>query len=339
MALIWFEGFDYLPTATTPVALLASLGFYDLQNCEIVSPGRFGGQAIQTFLGVSPGDFTRALTSHYTTAQLGGARIGVGGGGDRVNFVDLTTGTTQCYVIFGDYGIVSAWKGDGTFLGATGGNAYVSAAWAYYEFGVTIGAGGNGALEVRVNAVPVLQLVNVDTQVSANAWFNGITVSAAPVTWDDFYMTDATGPAPWNGFLGNVRVRVLQPNGAGAHTAWTASGSLPNWESVLNLNVDDSLYVYDDETGDYDLYQLTPVLPDVPIFGAQIKLAARQDDATQRFLKSRLLSGSATAYGGSYALNQNYAYQTDVFQVDPNTGSPWTALALNSAQIGPQVAG
>ena len=100
----------------------------------------------------------------------------------------------------------------------------------------------------------------------------------------------------------------------------------------------DASYVYSSTVGAEDLYTLQP-LPTTPaaIIVAQLRAIARKSDAGTRATATMLVSGGSTNTGNSVYLSSNYTYLISNFPIDPNTGLPWTAAAINSLQVGLKV--
>ncbi len=356
MALIWYEGWDCFQPgnmAASPLAgPLSSLGYVaslsPYGTCNIAaSAARFGGEGISLTNGSGPGEGIVSVsilfgpnvaTGFFGTAMNMGNWVAAGA---IITLVDAATATTQCSVQFGANGIISAYTGAGVLLGASSPIAYAASTWNYVEIGATIAAAASGgALSVRVNTVPVLTLTNVDTQASANAWFSQVVCGLGPggpsLLLDDMYLCDATGAAPFNTYLGNARAQFLKPGAPGASTQFTPSNTAEaNWQNAGNTNVDDTLYVYSGTTGAEDDYTVAPMASQPTIWAARVKIAARQDDATQRFIEPCLISAGTEVRDAAVALTQTYTWVAGaIHTVDPHTGAAWTYQAINAAQVG-----
>ena len=61
---------------------------------------------------------------------------------------------------------------------------------------------------------------------------------------------------------------------------------------------------------------------------------ARKDDAGARSIAQVVLSSSATEQSPPLSLGNTYQYWLDFVEVDPNTGTAWTAAAVNSCTFG-----
>ena len=189
-----------------------------------------------------------------------------------------------------------------------------------------------------------LTLTSIKTQASGNAWFTTVTLgtsqnlSGTPSTFDDMYLCDNSGGAPFNSFLGDVRVQFLPPAGAGALTQFTPSnGSLANWQCAENTNVDDTLYVSSVASGNEDDYSLAPNANTSTILAVRVRTAARMDSGTQRYLTPTLTSGATKSTGTAVAMATAQIYTWQVgpnFLTNPNTGVSWTYSQVNAITVG-----
>jgi len=70
------------------------------------------------------------------------------------------------------------------------------------------------------------------------------------------------------------------------------------------------------------------------IIGVTTRALAQKSDAGTRIITADLKSGGTTVHSGSGVLNTTWGwvYRTDL--TDPATGSAWTAVGVNAAQIG-----
>ena len=327
MALIKCAGFDYL-TPLAPASALASLGF---TNATILpGQGRAGGGAAklgQCNLPSRLGTFYCGFAINNPTNVT-------------VNFNDTTKGT--------NFSLKFTSAGAITFTPQSSSNAVSSApmvvipgaVWQYVEvYGVISPTGG--ACTVRVNETVVVSAVSANTASGSTTLSTGVDQidfgSLGAEIVDDFYICDNSG-ASLNNFLGNVRVPAQTPNGVGASTQWTPTGSASfNWQLASNPYMDDSSYVSCATPGDIDLYTLSPVANAPVVLAVQSIIVARQDDSGQRQVKSVIQSGTAQATGAVVNTNGTYAAHTDIFTTDPNTSSSWTYGALNALQVGAEL--
>lgn len=366
MALLVIEGFDYLKTAAPDTDQFAALGWgSQLSQMVVVAPGRFGyGKRMGMAAGGGVGRW--AQKQDLTTSFVGMALIiGDGNTNNATNeelCIGLEDGTSPLFggtsnsgvqfsVVLTQNGVIRIYSGLATdnitvpvLLASSRPGAYRYGRDFYLEIGSVI-ANSGGSVQVRVNTEIVLDVVSADTQRTPLALWNVLRMQVfttfgnpdGNTFWDDLYVCDNTGSNN-NTYLGNVRVQALLPNAPGDRTVWSRLNTgLANWQNAININTDDTLYVFTPNAGDWDLYNVQSLVNSPTIFGVQVKGSYRQDDATQRFVQNTLKSGTTEAKGAVYATDQTYAYFWDIWELDPDTGVGFTGAEVNALQIGPYV--
>lgn len=372
MTLRVIEGWDYFPE--DPVdALLGAAGWSgDLSAIRCPTTTAFGyGRSSHLTGGSNFNSIFKFLRGRYTTTYVLGMRMNVPtigipsyGGFGGLNGVyglmgrDVNSSRPVQWQLgfdqFGTITLINYTDGVGAIFAASVPWSFVPGNWFYLEIKITPGY-TTGAIEVKVNTVPVLSLVNIrisdgtpllpETQpgiTHQTIFINRIGAEASSSNdyfIDDFYMLTADG-AQNNDYLGNVRVKYMPVIGNSTPLGWTIGGTAPaatNWQSVLNTNVDDTRYVYALTAGDEDFYQIDPNLNTPTVFGVEVAGAYKQDDATQRFVANQIRSGTTTRTGISFATNASYTFAYDIYELNPNTGLGWTGAEVNAAVIGPKV--
>jgi len=249
-------------------------------------------------------------------------------------------GTPQCDLRLNTNLTLSVTR-NGTVLGTS--VAILSAGNSYIEFKATIG--NAGSYEVRVNGVNILSGAGVDTQNTANAAADRFVVDGFGITaaggqcYDDLYVCDGTGSSN-NNFLGDVRIDAKFPTGAGNSTQFTPSAG-SNFQCVDdNPPNDDIDHVESANVGDKDTYAFGTLVSHTPlsIFGVQVNMHAKKDDAGARSIASVVRSGGSDTDGAAQPLGTTYANLRQMVEQDPNTAAPWTKVNLNASEFGPKVA-
>lgn len=273
------------------------------------------------------------------TSFFAGARINVNNAvtGAALYFDDVN-GNNQVSVKVSGVGVVTVLR-NGTVLGSSAANVAPTNAWFYLEAGVVIGT--SGSVNVRVNNVSVLQLTNINTQNTAGGvamWAFGCTDSNSSVLGMHFYMCDNTGPAPWNNFLGDVRVQTLLPVSNDA-VAFAPNSLAANWQNVSVIPpVPGTDYNSDANVGDQDTFNCSPMSSTLTtVYGVNVKVLALKSDAGARQLEVVLKSGSTTVNGPSVALGTSAIQYHTMYQTDPNTSAQWTQSAVDAAKPGYKV--
>jgi hypothetical protein len=223
--------------------------------------------------------------------------------------------------------------------------AFYASTWNFVEVAFKIDPDA-GYIRVRINGAPILSIIGVNTwngsaggtyPVYANTFEFGATGFASFLI-DDVYLLDLTGTAN-NTYLGEVRVRTLTPNAVGSHTTWTPTGAATNWEAADNYDpTNTTIYNSSTTVGDYDLYNMDPLLSGATIFGLQIRGEYMHDDTGFYTVKNVMLT-EGTLYAGHsmYTAPMSYVALADYYDLNPFTGVGWTQTEVNDMQIGPMI--
>ncbi len=202
-----------------------------------------------------------------------------------------------------------------------------------------------GQFQMWVNGVSAFNLINLDTQVTANAvignYRNGDTLAnrGGQLDYDDLILYDASG-ARYNSFLGDRRIAYLPPNAAGDSAQFTPSPAVANYLNVDEAAPDgDTTYNASSTVGHRDTFARA-ALPGTG--GADFvlvrRLYHRKDDAGARVIRTVTKSVAAVAVGANISPGVGYAYSPPDFILDdPNTAAPWTRAGLNAALTGYEV--
>ena len=211
--------------------------------------------------------------------------------------------------------------------------------WHYVELQVTQGS-SNGVLSVRLNGVLAIQMNAQDTIQGSGqlltAFLGAIPGQDCPLTLDvdDFYIADTSGTIN-NTFLGDVRVDALQAQADGSLNQWTVSpAGTAAWEAVSDE--DEATSISAPSAGlrqSFDIAPL-PVMATPAIFGVQLTMLARKTDAGLGKLKGLVVSGAQTASSAEVILQEQRAWQSTLFERNPNGNVQWTEAAFNAAEFG-----
>lgn len=353
MALLGFEGFDCLSTSGSGRQTQQDLpympfgggtpskGVWALSGSGQFSKvaGLLGGFAIgaeQVSFGMAP---TVRLSANYSRIIIGYRYLVSSAffvATDIGRFYDGST--IQCGLGLNNTGKLIFWRGTTANILATGTQTLVPAGWYMIEVDVTI-SNAAGAVEVRVDGATELSVSGVDTQNTANAFLNALDLvlpagnTAPNVAFDDFYANDTTGPAPYNTFLGVIRVETTFV-GADVSVAWTPlSGT--NASNVDEQNNDQDTTYNSCTAAAIDLFTHGGLVnTPVTIFAVDVIASVRKNDVTNQSYRTKLVSGATTQNGHTMNPATVYQYVRDTYQTDPNTGLAWTAAALNATNVG-----
>lgn len=252
-------------------------------------------------------------------------------------------------IVFGQFGTIRIFTGetDGDLFYSSPPGKWTTNTWFFVEIGTTIDA-TTGMIEVRINTVPICHYTNINTTGGVgDPVFGAVRLGsrgpsstrdgAKEVWWDNIYVCDPEGDYN-NTFLGLARAQGLMPAGDGDSTEWIPfDAMLSNWENASNMLIDDETYVSSATVGDFDLYEVNPLVNAPTIFAVTVKGAYRQTDATQRSVKNLIKSGATTAEGVEHFTSETYQMFKDIYEVNPDTDVAWVYTEVNGAQIGPKL--
>ena len=152
-------------------------------------------------------------------------------------------------------------------------------------------------------------------------------------------LCDDTGSAPWNTFLGDVRVQNLFPTANDA-VQFTPTGLATNWQNAAKVPpVPFTDYNASSVVGEQDTFVMQPVSSDIGIvYGVHNKPLVYKNDPGARSGAAVLKSDATTAVGVTTVLSETAAQLKTMYQVDPHTAVQWTPVDVNLIKAGYQVA-
>lgn len=332
MALQLFDGFEFLPQAKNGLNFQSG-------SLDAAQAGRTGGKSLRF---ATPGQLAIPLVTPAAVCFMGAAfKEGGGSWGS-------TSAGAFLFAVWGDAGgtghLVVNISNDGHLLLRRGVSAngtiiatslltVTAAAWHYLEMQVTIADAG-GVCIVKVDGVEYINFVG-DTKNGGTA----TTVSTVGLgsmgscLYDDLYVLDGTGAAPYNTFLGDRVVKRGNPDGAGASTGFVPSAGA-NWQCVDEDPWTAADYVAAAAAAT-DLYTHADVAGFSSVDAVQVVTYALKTDAGARTLRTVMRSNIGTsAESADLALPTSIAVvQGPIRQTDPDA-APLTQALINSAQYG-----
>lgn len=211
--------------------------------------------------------------------------------------------------------------------------------WHYIELLVTQGT-SNGVLSVRINGILAIQMTAQNTLQGGGqlltAFVGAVPGQACPLTLDvdDFYIADTSGTIN-NTFLGDVRVDALKAQANGSLNQWMVTpGGPAAWQAVSDD--DETTAIRAASTGlrqSFDVAPL-PAMAAPAIHGVQLTLLARKTDAGLGKVKGLVVSGAQSAVSTDIILQEQLAWQSALFERNPNGNVQWTEAAFNAAEFG-----
>ena len=342
MALLFFDGFEGITAAQMSLRYAVVSG--GIAN-SIANPPAPNGYAWYSSGGAQSGI---NITPNANTVIAGFRYMPLNVGQSITTAISMFNvqddiGTVHVTAVLNLNGSISVYRGTsgGTLLGTTAESALLSpGVWSYFECKVLVDDSA-GSVEIKINGTQKINLTSQDTRNGGNAnisrvRFGAHVGSTAYSFVDDFYVADTTGSAPYNDYLGDVRVVQMLPDSAGDSTQWTPNAG-NNWDRVDETpgHDGDATYVSDSTAGDTDLYNLSaPNTQATVIRAVKVISTARKADAGAQNLEILVKSGSTTSTSGSNALTDSYAEYSNTWLQNPDTTSDWTVADLTSLQSG-----
>lgn len=203
-----------------------------------------------------------------------------------------------------------------------------------------------GIVEVWIDGTRWLNLTAIDNTQTANANVqyvqlggNNAIATTAYLGFDDFAINDTAGTIN-NGQIGDGRVVLLKPNGAGSNTGQTRGGtdSGANWSQVDEVPPSLTDYVYSSTVAARDTYALEDVPAGTWAINCVEALAyAQNNDSGTGSLGLTLKSGATTNEATAQNLTTSGTYYRQLYETDPDTSGAWTVAAVNALEAGTTV--
>ena len=251
-----------------------------------------------------------------------------------------------------DLRTIELWRGAqtvGTRLAFTDTNIFTFDTWNYLELGCKIADSG-GLGEVRLNGVTVLDFAGDTRNAGTLGVVNkmgftggGDTGSSQTRYYDDVYMLNEQGSAPWNSFLGDTRCYPLYPNGNGNYSQLDGSdgNSTDNYLLVDEVGTPSSAdYVGSMVDGEIDTYAFENMPVGVGTISAvESRIYAAKVETGTKQMRLVVRRSGADATGPDHILAQNsYATYRYIMQLDPHAGpGPWTITNVDGSEYGVEV--
>lgn len=333
MSLVFTDGFDVGDVA---------IKWLKESNTTAISPGRHGTGRHIRITGASSDDATRAFAAQSKLFIGFAFRTSHILGQDVVALYGDAGLTTHHVLELNSSGLLRANRG-ATII-ATGTTQLFPNVWYYIEIEATV-SDVSGVFNVRLNGATSNEIsFTGDTKNGGTATtldkvgLQSPSGSAARLAdFDDLYIANDSGSLN-NTWLGDTRIQTLRPNGAGATTQLTPTGSANNWENVDDDPYNTATYNSSATVGQRDTYTLTDLIAStVTVKGVVNNLIAGSTDATPTNLKGVVRSAGTNYDDSTYPLAAApLTYQTPR-DVDPATSAAWTVAAVNALEAGAEV--
>lgn len=360
------DGFDYMAASPNNSALLTRGGWalynYGGQASATIRRFGFGAAAAPTInnnAGINGASkifnpINNSQTVFFAGALYRGSSID-SNGGPAIWVGEYSYSCAHLSVRLISHGRVQLFRGNSngdlrnqnwTLMATSDPDLFDNFTWNWVEVKAYIDD-TTGECEVRLNGKTVIHMVSADTRNSSNALIPaycnmggfGMGGSNDMTGYiDDFAVWDNLGTT-CNTWMGTNRIKTMLVIANGTTVQSTIGGTAPaatNWQSVINAAMDDTKYVYiqDTNVGFYDLYDMDPLVSAPIVHAIQIRVSARQDDATQMVMRTLLKSGATTTEGVSENMAQDYNFWYTKYELNPNTGFAFTQAEANAIEVG-----
>lgn len=341
MALLVFEGFDHLAAANSTALDLAlsAHGKWTYSGNTNRNTGLLGGIAIgcgtNAYLHYTPG-------SSYGTL-VAGLRYRPTNAGVMQDFLRFYDGSNvRCGVSCNASGKLIFWRGTNATVLATSTRTLLSAGWYLIEIKVTFDASA-GVYTVYIDGTQEFTATGANTSSSTTVTgvrFGDMSGTGTTPQWDDFYLFDTTGNAPFNDILSLAafgplyRVESLFAS-ADDDVEFTPLSSTNASNVDETQTDDDTTYNSSGTPGAIDYFTHGSMGTVASrIFAVNVVSKLRKDDVTTVSARNKLKSDDTVIDGATVPMTVTYQYLYDTYLVDPDTGVPWINSGVNNSKIG-----
>jgi len=214
-------------------------------------------------------------------------------------------------------------------------------AYMHFEHYLKVG-NGDGAYELRVNEVTVLNLTGIDTDTGGGevsqvtvGRFSGSAfgLSGKHVDMADCYVNDTVDDGSGcNWFVGDVKSGCLMVNADTAQADFALSSGVSGYALLNETPPNDAGYIsLAATTGESDFALQNGPGNLSEILTARPFIRAMKDDAGTCTVAPSMISNSTKAVVDDQPITTAFAYHDSNVPFDPDTGVPWTAGGLNAA--------
>ena len=228
-----------------------------------------------------------------------------------------------------------------TLLGTTSGKTLSNQTEHFFEMKVKV-SNTVGTVEVWLDGTKILNLSNQDTMEGSNAYIRKVQLrpfyNDLITYFDDLYFLDTSGSAPCNDRLGDIRIDVCRPNGAGSHTDFTPSAG-NNYENVDETYPDDDTTYNDgDAVAEQDSYALDDLdALGATIFGVKSQVTCKKSDSGARGYKILTRSGGSDYLSSEINPATTFATQAKIYETNPDDSAAWEEADVNGMEVGVEI--
>ena len=226
-------------------------------------------------------------------------------------------------------------KSGATLIATTGNPVIMPKSWFHFEFRVDL---ATGTYEARIEGVTVLSgtgLTHLEDVYSLGftSRQNLFTNDSAQNYMKDFLVWDGSGSNN-NSFAGPVGIFLLRVDGD-VSSGWSRSSGSTDFGLLNETTPDDASYIY---AGDAPPSASIMTLENLPadivaVRALQTVARSKKSDGGEARLQISLLSNGDEDLGADHSITTAFKYWWDISELDPDTGTLWNPIAVNSATI------
>jgi len=257
-------------------------------------------------------------------------------------------GVTHCTMTIHSDGTIYIKRGSqsGTIVAQSSSGVITTGTYFYIEWKLKIGDSTDGLTVVRVDGVEVINQTDIDTNnIAPGAADNVHFIFARSPSIadghkiDDLYISDLSGGAPQNDFLGDIQVDTVFPDGAGATSDFdTTVGSANHFENVdENPADDDTSYNETATDNDVDLFEyaaLPSIIGGALVLSVKATILAKKTDAGISQMRAVARPLSTNRVGAAMFIGTDYQYFSEIWDLNPETSGAWTDATVNASEFG-----
>lgn len=305
-------------------------------------PANSGPVGQAAFKWNGPGLFTRVFepqTSWYFGTDW--QRAGAAGGAGTNKWFFLSAGSTVCIALQsesnGKLSIISGGtsaNGTGALLQQTT-ISFPIGTWAGYLEFTASGFGLGNTLTYELWLDDVLLLTGTTSIADIPDRYTIGSQGDTGRIFDNQYICDGQGPAPWNGRLGPIRITSLSPN-ADLSGSWIPTPAAPTFQQVQDLPSDphgspdgDSTYASPDSIGGQQFFQVESSPCFGRVLGVAVNLCFRGTSGSAS-CQALLLQTGAPVLIGTPNVTGIYHTAQAILQQSPATGTFLTDAEISS---------
>jgi len=334
MTILFADGCDHYATADIFTKYDFSYAFTQW-SITANNPRRIGTTSL--YCPASSSYYIGKLIPDTQTVYIGFAYQGIGAAWSDKYFIGLLSASWQIRIfITAGCGFGLNRGNGGTRIWTSPDTGYIELnTWQYLEFKFTV-SNTVGGMEFRRNGIPIISSgFELDT-LEHTAW-DAIGVVFFPNDgmagnyYKDIYISDS-------GYLGNIRIDKLLPNGIGTYSLWTPSAG-NNYENVDNATPDDDTTYNEtnivDKKDTYTFENLDD-LGGPPIYAVVSNISARKTDAGLINLAPLQYINTSDYLGSTLNFSENYKIKQIIMEVNPDDSASWEDADVNGMESGMQ---